>query len=338
MLRLEPVVGEPEVVYSEVFAPESDFTLGSPEGLALSPDGETLYITDTTTAGPVYNTGVYKIDLSKPLAERTLEPVSLNGDFQTPNDVALEPERDGKRTLLVADRFAGTVFRIDPTEPYDDNQEVVVAGLDAPIGLYVYQDAGDYNAAGDFLVAVRGAGEVRLYDEDGGGPHAKYSGDLVNPSRSTVVGPLTSRADFLVADTDEQTLYRLTPDPADPLAATRTIVSGPADLETPTGIAVDSDASVLVCDPGDPPVLPALRRVDPSALVSEDGPRRPEPRGRPRRSDRVLRGGSRPRAGGMRAAYGRLIAKVVNGNPERAVAACREAELPGRAGSPRDRP
>ena len=271
VLRLDPVVGEPEVVYARYWAPASGFTLGFPEGLALSADGETLYITDTTTTGGDYNTGVYKVDLSKPLAERTLEPVSLNGDFQTPNDVALEP--GGK--LLVADRFAGTVFSVDPTGPYDDNQEVVVSGLDAPIGLYVYQEDGDFNAAGDFLVAIRGAGEVHLYDKDGGGPHVTYSGNLVNPWRIAVVeDDPTSRANFLVADTDEQTLYRLMPDPADPLAADREFVSGPPDLETPTGIAVDSDTSntsVLVCDPGDPSVLPALRRV-PGAVVDYDEP------------------------------------------------------------------
>ncbi|MBW1684208.1 MAG: thrombospondin type 3 repeat-containing protein [Deltaproteobacteria bacterium] len=289
VLRLDPVVGEPEVVYAEFWAPESDFTLGFPEGLALGPNGETLYISDTATPSSVYSPGIYKVDLLTPLAERTLEPVSLDGDFETPKDVALEPERDGKRTLLVADRFAGTVFRIDPDVPYNPvdpqaNQVPVVWGLDAPIGLYVYQDDGAFNVAGDFLVAVRGTSEVHHYAWDGGEPKETYSGDLVIPWRLTVVGPLTSRADFLVADTDAQALYQLTPDAADPAAATRGEVDHVISFETPAGIAVETegtfpDRTVLLCDGGSQSgPVPALLRVDPEqtpgdeGIVSEDEP------------------------------------------------------------------
>ncbi|MBW1881265.1 MAG: thrombospondin type 3 repeat-containing protein, partial [Deltaproteobacteria bacterium] len=186
-------------------------------------------------------------------------------------------------------RFAGTVFRIDPVVPYNPvdpqaNQVPVVWGLDAPIGLYVYQDDGAFNVAGDFLVAVRGTSEVHHYAWDGGEPKETYSGDLVIPWRLTVVGPLTSRADFLVADTDAQALYQLTPDAADPAAATRGEVDHVISFETPAGIAVETegtfpDRTVLLCDGGSQSgPVPALLRVDPEqtpgdeGIVSEDEP------------------------------------------------------------------
>jgi sugar lactone lactonase YvrE len=250
VVRLDPVVGDPEIVYPEPMAPQGDFTLGFPEGLALDLGSETLYVTDTTTAEP----GVYKIDLALPLEDRTLEPVSLHGGFVTPKDVALEPGG----TLLVADRFAGPnyetgiVFRVDPTvapdpeAPLGGNQSIVVENLQAPVGLHVYP-------SGDFLVADFGAGAILRYDENGVyQPGGSYSGDpLVGPWRITVVGPLTSRGDFLVADTEQQPepeLYRLSFDPADPAAATRTEEPHVMSFEAPAGVAVDTDGTPLVCD------------------------------------------------------------------------------------------
>ena len=74
---------------------------------------------------------------------------------------------------------------------------------------------------------------------------------LVSPWRVTVVEEVSktrSERPFLVSDTEEKELYELTPDVADPAAATRTPEPHAMSFEAPAGVAVDIDGTSLVCD------------------------------------------------------------------------------------------
>jgi len=265
IFRLDPVTGDPKIGIYSLDPLEGE--LRFPQGLARDDTTGMLYITDTASSRP----SVWMADL----ANQEFTAVSF-GDCDnplrlcSPQDVVIEA--DGE--LLVSDSSQGKVFRVDPSgEPEDDLTEVITSSqIVQPIGLALLppDDAAYPNG---IVVVDFGQSAVLVFDANdvSNGPQETYTGsDLVGPWRVAVVGDLepVEHSDFLVADTTEPNLYQV--ELSTPIAGTRSPVPDQPSLETPTGIAVDTDLSVLVCDGGDPS-LPALLRADPSSTVSQGG-------------------------------------------------------------------
>jgi hypothetical protein len=265
IFRLDPVTGDPRIaIYSEEVNPELR-ELRFPQGLARDDDTGMLYITDTATSQPSV--------LMADLANQEFTEVS-SGDcgnplrLCSPQDVVIEA--DGR--LLVSDSSHGKVFRVDPSaESEVELTEVITSPqIVQPIGLTLLASTDD--VPNGIVVADFAQSAVLVFAADavvGDPPVETYTDpDLVGPWRVVVVGDLegVSHSDLLVADTTAQSLYQI--ELTTPTSGTRSLVSDQPVLETPTGIAVDTDLSVLVCDAGDPP---ALLRADASGLVSPDG-------------------------------------------------------------------
>jgi sugar lactone lactonase YvrE len=278
VLRVDPVTGDPDFAVIDFPFPEG--ALGFPEGIALDSSGKTIYIADSATTrpavpDPIPAQSVYRADLTAnpPPIEIVWQNQVGNAPLVTPKDVALEA--DGK--LLVADRFAGSVFRIDPSLAPNAEPVLVTDQVLGPVGLVVLGN-------GDFWVTDFDAGVLLRFDPSGALQQTCGGGSLAGPWRIAVtpagVAPFPA-SDLFVADTDEPALYRVAYDdptrPLDPpVGIGRTSLS--QDFATPTGIALDPnpnatpglDDTLLVCEQGDAVVQPSLLRVPEAGGLSTD--------------------------------------------------------------------
>ncbi len=180
------------------------------------------------------------------------------------------------------------VIRVDPSQPPPDDQKVLSAG-----GDLVRPVSGAIDASGYLIVADAGAGTAEdparilriTPDVDAGaaGQVVLHEGTASVPLLSPVALALDDGGGvILVADAGDATnppaIRRLIRSSIPPgaVALPLTLSSG-GRLETPAGLAVDTDGSILVADGGDPSTADdgAVLRIDEisglQSLVATDG-------------------------------------------------------------------